>query len=88
MPEIKSDLTLRAASELAREALVGIAEPGTVGEHLEMVMDEERLATHYFACTSMGYHGWRWAVSVARAPRQKDATICETSLVPGFGAML
>ncbi len=90
MPETKTktDPTLLAASDLAREALVGIAEPGTVGDHLEMVMDEERLATHYFACTSFAYQGWRWAVSVARASRQKDATVCETSLMPGVGAIL
>lgn len=88
MPDVKSDATLRAASDLAREALVGIAEPDTVGDHLEMVMEQERLATHYFGCTSLGYRGWRWAVSVARAPRQKVATVCETGLVPGAGSIL
>lgn len=84
----KTDAVLRAAVEPARAALVEIAEPGTVGEHLEMVMDGERLATHYFACRSKGYTGWRWAATVARAPRQKVATISETSLVPGADAVL
>jgi hypothetical protein len=84
----KTDPTLRAAVDLARAALDGIAEPGTVGDHLEMVMEGERLATHYFACTSDGYVGWRWSVSVARAPRQKEATVCETHLVPGVGSVL
>ena len=88
MAELKADSTLAAAVELARDAAISIAEPDTVGEHLVMVMEAERLATHYFRCTSTGYQGWRWSVSVARGPRQKRATICETSLVPGEGAIL
>ncbi|HEX2705685.1 MAG TPA: DUF3027 domain-containing protein, partial [Candidatus Lustribacter sp.] len=74
--------------EVARAALVDVAEPDTVGEHLHFAMDAERLATHYFACTARGYLGWHWAVAVARAPRQKHATVCETSLLPGDDAVL
>ena len=85
MADVKTDSTLRAAVDQARAALDGIAERGTVGDHLEMVMDGERVATHYFACLATGYLGWRWSVSVARAPRQKEATVCETELVPGCG---
>ena len=59
--------TLRARVDLAREAAASIAEPGTVGEHLGMEMVDERLATHYFACTAAAYPGWRWAVT--RRPR-------------------
>lgn len=88
MADVKTDPTLRAAVDQARAALHGIAERGTVGDHLEMVMDGERVATHYFACLATGYLGWRWSVSVARAPRQKEATVCETELVPGAGAVL
>ena len=36
MPELKVDPTLRAAVDLARAALDGLAEPGSVGDHLEM----------------------------------------------------
>jgi hypothetical protein len=88
MADVKTDSTLRAAVDQARAALDGIAERGTVGDHLEMVMDGERVATHYFACLATGYLGWRWSVSVARAPRQKEATVCETELLPGAGAVL
>lgn len=88
MPAPKEDATLRAAVELAREAATSIAEPGTVGDHLSMEMVDERLATHYFACTSRAYPGWRWAITVARVPRGKVATVCETNLVPGEGALL
>ena len=84
----KVDSVLMAAMAQAREAAESIAEPGTVGEHLGAVMDDERLATHYFACTATAYPGWRWAITVARVPRGTLATICETSLVPGEGALL
>ena len=84
----KRDAILIAAVDEAREAAESIAEPGTVGEHQDVVMDGERLATHYFACTAPAYPGWRWAITVARVPRGKKATICETSLVPGEGALL
>ena len=84
----KRDAILIAAVDEAREAAESIAEPGMVGEHQDVVMDGERLATHYFACTSAAYPGWRWAITVARVPRAKKATICETNLVPGEGALL
>ena len=79
---------LAAAVDLAREAAESIAEPGTVGDHLGMEVDAERLATHYFACTARAYPGWRWAITVARVPRGKTATVSETNLVPGDGALL
>jgi hypothetical protein len=44
--------------------------------------------THYFACLDRGYAGWRWAVTVARAPRSKVITVDETELLPGPDALL
>lgn len=88
MPALKPDATLRAAVDVAREAAESIAEAGTVGDHLGMEMDEDRLATHYFTCTAGAYPGWRWAITVARVPRSKTVTVCETNLVPGDGALL
>ncbi|WP_370894567.1 DUF3027 domain-containing protein [Janibacter sp. GXQ6167] len=84
----KDDAVLTAATEQALEAAISIAEPGTVGEHMGFAMDGERIGTHYFACTSTAYRGWRWAITLARAPRAKTATVCETNLVPGEGALL
>ena len=88
MAATKPDPTLAAAVELARDAAIGIAEPGTVGEHVDFVMDEERVGTHYFTCTYAAYPGWRWAVTIARVPRGKVATVSETSLLPGPGSLL
>jgi hypothetical protein len=85
---VRADATLRGAVDLAREAAVGIADPGAVGEHLRMEMVEDRLATHYFACETAAYRGWRWAVSVSRVPRSKTVTVCEANLVPGPDALL
>lgn len=85
---VRSDAALAAASDLARVAAEGIAERGTVGEHLGLAMVQDRVGTHHFACTSTAYPGWRWAVTVARAPRSKTVTVSETNLVPGDGALL
>ena len=84
----KQDAVLLAAVDLARAALEEVAEPGTVGAHSGMEMLGERLAMHWFECLSPGYHGWRWGVSVARVPRAKVATVCETNLLPGPEAVL
>lgn len=87
-PKTDKVLVDDAAQELALEAARGIAQPGMVGDHVRVEMTAERLATHYFACLAPGYPGWLWSVSVARAPRQKFATVCETNLLPGEGALL
>ena len=75
------------AVEIARAAAleVGGAE---VGEHVDVSADDELLATHYFACLSSGYRGWRWAVTVARAPETDVVTVCEAVLLPGEAAVL
>ncbi|MEI2765386.1 MAG: DUF3027 domain-containing protein [Dermatophilaceae bacterium] len=88
MAEAKTDAVVLGAVDLARAAALGIAEPGSVGEHVRAVMSGERLATHFFACEAAAYRGWQWSVSVARAPRQKHATVCETNLLPGPEAVL
>ena len=84
----KQDAVLLAAVDLARTSLEEVAEPGTIGAHSGMEMLAERLAMHWFECTSPGYHGWRWGVSVTRVPRAKVATVCETNLLPGPEAVL
>lgn len=86
--QIKTDKILAAAGNLARTALEEIAEPHTIGQHIGSAMIAERLATHYFLCTAAAYPGWAWAVTVARVPRGKIATVCETNLVPGPDALL
>ncbi|HRC40392.1 MAG TPA: DUF3027 domain-containing protein [Tetrasphaera sp.] len=85
---VKADPTLMQATEVARTALDESAEVGSVGAHLGARMLGERLALHSFACTAAAYPGWVWTVSLARAPRSKTVTVCETALLPADGALL
>jgi hypothetical protein len=82
------DAVCVAAVGLAQEAAEELARPGEVGEHLGVLAEGERLVTHYFACLVKGYRGWRWGITVARAPRSRTATVCETVLLPGDDAVL
>lgn len=84
----KLDAVSAAAVELAATALVEVAEPGQVGEHVRVQASGERLVTHTFHATIPGYDGWYWVVVLARAPRAKQPTVCETALVPGDEALL
>ncbi|MDN4477507.1 DUF3027 domain-containing protein [Demequina sp. SYSU T00039] len=83
------DAVLIGAVDLAREAAIEAAgDVDAVGEHLSATTESERLVTHLFACALPGYRGWVWSVSLARAPRQKAATVCEAHLVPADDALL
>jgi hypothetical protein len=78
---------LSAAVDLAREAAVAVG-GDSVGMHLGVHADEDRIATHTFAATLPGYVGWNWAVTVARPPRARTATVDEVVLLPGPDALL
>jgi hypothetical protein len=84
----KRDASLVAAIEVARQAAVDEAGEAMVGDHAGVVMDDERLATHTFACLSPAYVGWMWAVTLARAPRAKTVTVNEVVLLPGPDAIV
>ncbi|MEU6127506.1 DUF3027 domain-containing protein [Streptomyces sp. NPDC047123] len=73
---------------LARAAAEEAAAPGVVGEHVDVVVEGDRVVTHLFECKEFGYRGWRWAVTVARASRAKVVTLDETVLLPGPDALL
>lgn len=83
-----ADAVLEAAVDVARAGAEEVASPGHVGEHLGAEPDAERLVTHRFACLDPAYSGWHWAVTVARVPRGKSATVCEAVLLPGSEALL
>jgi hypothetical protein len=82
------DQVCAEAVDLARAAVVAIVEPGYVGEHLEVIAEGERLVTPLFASADPASAGWRWAVTVGRAPRSKMVTVSETVLLPGPFALL
>ncbi|MGW4567845.1 DUF3027 domain-containing protein [Streptomyces sp. NPDC004561] len=76
------------AVDLARAAAEEAAAPGVVGEHTGLVSEGDRVVTHFFECKELGYRGWRWAVTVARASRAKVVTLDEVVLLPGPDALL
>src|SRR5512142_3061240 len=80
---VKADLVGVNAVDAARTALLEVVDGADVGEPLGYVAEDERVTTHFFACLRRGYPGWRWAVTVARAPRLKTVTVDEIVLLPG-----
>lgn len=84
----KLDEVLAGAVDQARTALERIASAGQVGQHLGAVTDDDRLVTHRFAASVPGYGGWEWYCTLARAPRSRRVTLCETGLLPGERAIM
>lgn len=83
-----TDAVLSAAADLARDVLHLSADADTVGEHLRVVDDGDRLATHLFACVSPGYRGWTWAVSLSRSVDDDAVTVNDIVLLPGDDAVV
>jgi hypothetical protein len=82
------DQACAEAVDLARAAVTEVVGGDRVGEHTEAHAEGERMVTHLFACLDPAYSGWRWAVTVVRAPRAKAVTVSETVLLPGPAALL
>jgi hypothetical protein len=76
------------AVDLARAAAIEVAGPGSVGEHIGVDAEADRVVTHLFACLDPAYRGWRWAVTLTRASRAKTATVSESVLLPGPESIL
>jgi hypothetical protein len=85
---VKPDSIGVAAVDAARAALLDLVDAADVGDPLGHDAEAERVVTHYFDCLRKGYRGWRWAVTVARAARQKYVTIDEVVLLPGEDAVI
>ncbi len=79
----KADPLLTAAVDDALTAVQCMVSASMVGDHLGTVAEDDRVVTHLFASTDPGYVGWRWAVTITRAPRQKTVTVNEVVLLPG-----
>ncbi|CAA9367734.1 MAG: FIG01121526: hypothetical protein [uncultured Nocardioidaceae bacterium] len=84
----KLDTVGAEAVDAARAALLELVPEHDVGEHLGREAQADKVVTHFFDCTQRGYRGWRWSVTVARAPRQKVVTVDEVVLLPGPEAIL
>ncbi|RZU60601.1 DUF3027 domain-containing protein [Zhihengliuella halotolerans] len=84
----KLDDVLAADVASAREALARQIPDGQIGEHLGVSAEGDRLVLHRFAAKMRGYAGWHWYVTLARGPRVKVATVCDSGLLPGQDALL
>ena len=83
------DAALASALDLARAAVLEVAPAAHVGDHVEVAPEGDLLLTHYFTALAPGYHGWRWAVTVARTPEPgSEVTVAEVVLLPGAGSLL
>lgn len=84
------DQVCAEAVDLARQALADESRisPDLVGEHLGVEAAGDRVVIQLFDCLDPAYTGWRWAVTLARAPRSKIVTVDETVLLPGPDALL
>lgn len=82
------DIVLAQAKDIALEGIEQIAPKNSIGLLHHLRGEEERLTTHLFECTMVGYRGWFWFATLARAPRSKIATVCEVGLLPGDDALL
>ena len=83
----KADAALASAVDEARATLAAEVGDDQVGEHLGVVVEDDRVVTHLFGARQPGYTGWQWAVTMTRAPRQKAVTVSEIVLLPGDGAL-
>ncbi|NED95634.1 DUF3027 domain-containing protein [Phytoactinopolyspora alkaliphila] len=84
----KPDAVLAGAVDVARESAVSTGGAEAVGDHQGHDVEGDRVVTHYFECLLPGYAGWRWAVTLTRASRSKQATVNECVILPGSTAVL
>ena len=79
---------LAEAVDLARQAAQDEAGQRCVGAHVALQPEEGGAATHLFEAVLPGYHGWRWAVTVASAGPGTRGTGSEVVLLPGPDALI
>lgn len=72
--------------EVSRTALLEIADSAQIGAALGGRFETEGVLTVYFECLLAGYPGWRWTVDLVHV--DGVASVIETSLTPGDGALL
>jgi hypothetical protein len=82
------DEVCAAAVSVARQAILEEADTALVGEHAGMVGEGPMVVTHFFEGHVPGYQGWRWSVTISRAPDSDQVSVDETALLPDGDALL
>jgi Protein of unknown function (DUF3027) len=79
---------LFGAAEQARAAAIEDANNSAFVGELHSVDTDDRIATYLFEAALPGYHGWRWAVTVAKVDEDSSTTICDVVLLPGSESLI
>ena len=85
--------TATSAIDLARSALLESIPAEHIGKALDSVVEpsEDPAATitsYTFECTSPGYPGWYWEVSLVEVTDQAELSVSEINLLPGSAALV
>ena len=85
--------TATSALEIARAALLESIPADHVGKDLDCVVEPSEdsavtITSYTFECTSAGYPGWYWEVSVVEISGQSQPTVSEVNLLPGAAALV
>jgi len=79
---------LFGAGEQARVAAIEDAQKSAFVGDLVSIDNDDRIATYLYEASLPGYHGWRWAVTVAKVDDQAPTTICDVVLLPGSESLI
>ena len=85
--------TKTSAVDIARQALLESIPAAHVGKALDSIVEpsEDPAATitsFTFECTSPGYPGWYWEVSLVEVNGQSELSVSEVNLLPGAAALV
>ena len=82
-----------SAVEIARSALLESIPADHVGKALDSVVEPTddssvKITSYTFECTSPGYPGWYWEVSLVEVSGQTELSVSEVNLLPGAAALV
>ena len=85
--------TVTSAIDLARSALLESIPADHVGKALDSVVEPTEdssvtITSYTFECTSPGYPGWYWEVSLVEVNGQAELSVSEVNLLPGSAALV
>lgn len=85
--------TATSALDVARSALLETIPADHVGKALDSVVEPSEdtsvtITSYTFECTSPGYPGWYWEVSLVEVNGQSELSVSEVNLLPGSAALV
>jgi hypothetical protein len=85
--------TATSAIDVARSALLETIPADHVGNSLDSAVEQTEdtsvtITSYTFECTSPGYPGWYWEVSLVEVNGQSELSVSEVNLLPGSSALV